>query len=271
MLDRLAFNYVLLGHLQSDAIESRFGWLRQLSGANYFISMRQVLEGDRKIRALSLVKYSHLSLEDVDSAIQAEDSSPSDTTTADSIAEALQCQKSPSVSDISTIFYVSGAVARSVIRSTKCQHCRQELIDDSSSGSSTMEPDLAAASTFLDSIDRGGLSRPSDYTFVLSMHCWQMFEEMKTNETLKAQFLGAVSQRSLFLEIMDRVSDGQFAVDNYCLKGHCLKSLVVYRLFNCFAKNFVKELSAEVSGAGQNCQRPPKKRKIAKLTSETQC
>ena len=131
MLDRLAFNYVLLGHLQSDAIESRFGWLRQLSGANYFISMRQVLEGDRKIRALSLVKYSHLSLEDVDSAIQAEDSSPSDTTIADSIAEALQCQKSPSASDISTIFYVSGAVARSVIRSTKCQHCRQELIDDS--------------------------------------------------------------------------------------------------------------------------------------------
>ena len=52
MLDRLAFNYVLLGHLQSDAIESRFGWLRQLSGANHFLSTRQVFEGDRKIRAL---------------------------------------------------------------------------------------------------------------------------------------------------------------------------------------------------------------------------
>jgi len=46
MLDHLAFNYVLLGHLQSDAIESRFGWLRQLSGANYFPSTRQVFEGD---------------------------------------------------------------------------------------------------------------------------------------------------------------------------------------------------------------------------------
>src|SRR6218665_1689874 len=28
LLDRLGFNYVLLGHLQSDAIESRFGWFR---------------------------------------------------------------------------------------------------------------------------------------------------------------------------------------------------------------------------------------------------
>jgi len=269
MLDRLGFNYVLLGHLQSDAIESRFGWLRQLSGANYFISTRQVLEGDRKIRALSLVKYSQLSLEDVDNAIHAEDSSPSDTTIADSIAEALQCQKSPSASDTSTIYYVSGAVARSVIRTTKCQHCRQELIDDSSPDPTVVEPDLAAASTFLDSIDRGGLSRPSDYTFLLSVHCWQVFEEIKTNETLKAKFLGAASQRSLFVQIMDRVSDSQFAVENYCLKGHCLKSFIAQRLFNCFAKNLVKELSSAASGTGQNCQLPPKKRKIAKLTSDT--
>jgi len=38
---------VLLGHLQSDAIESRFGWLRQLAGANYYPSMRPLLEGDK--------------------------------------------------------------------------------------------------------------------------------------------------------------------------------------------------------------------------------
>jgi hypothetical protein len=46
LLDRLDFKFVLLGNLQSDAIESRFGWLRQLSGANYCISMSQVIEGD---------------------------------------------------------------------------------------------------------------------------------------------------------------------------------------------------------------------------------
>jgi len=62
LLDRRGFNYVLLGHLHSDAIETRLGWLRQLVGANYYISMRQVIEGDWKIRALSLLKFSHLSL-----------------------------------------------------------------------------------------------------------------------------------------------------------------------------------------------------------------
>ena len=53
LLDRRAFNYVLLGHLQSDGIESRFGWLRQLSGACYFISVKQILDSNRKIRAIS--------------------------------------------------------------------------------------------------------------------------------------------------------------------------------------------------------------------------
>ena len=48
LLDRRGFNYVLLGHVQSDAIESRFGWFRQLAGANYYISTRQVVEGTRK-------------------------------------------------------------------------------------------------------------------------------------------------------------------------------------------------------------------------------
>ena len=93
LVDKLGFAYVLLGHLQSDAIESRFGWLRQLSGANYFISMTQVLDSDKKIRALSLLKFSGLSLKDIDGAIQTDQlQSTADSATdsvADSIAESL--------------------------------------------------------------------------------------------------------------------------------------------------------------------------------------
>jgi len=65
LLDRRGFKfqlYVILGHMQSVAIESRFGWLRQLAGANYCISSRQVVEGDKKIRALSLVKCYYIGI-----------------------------------------------------------------------------------------------------------------------------------------------------------------------------------------------------------------
>jgi len=56
--------------MKRDPIERRFGWLRQLSGANYYISVRQVLESDqKKLRVLLLLKFSGLFLGDIDAAI----------------------------------------------------------------------------------------------------------------------------------------------------------------------------------------------------------
>ena len=72
LLDRAGLNYVLLGPLKTNTIDRRFGWLRELSGANYIISIRQVLEGDRKMRAVSLLEFSGISPADIDRAIQSE-------------------------------------------------------------------------------------------------------------------------------------------------------------------------------------------------------
>src|SRR6218665_1147602 len=132
LLDRLVFNYVLFGNLQSDAIESRFGWLRQLSGANYYISMRQVLESDRKIRTVSLFKYSKVSLSDIDTAIQCEASAPQSDANllAEAIADSLTLNYEPTSSDANIIFYISGAIARSIVRATKCNFCKESLISE---------------------------------------------------------------------------------------------------------------------------------------------
>ena len=80
------------------------------------------MEGERKIRALSLVKFSHFSLPDLD-AIIPPDLSPTTSsvdTVADSLSEAVRFTVCPSPTDANIIFYVSGAIARSVVRSTKC-------------------------------------------------------------------------------------------------------------------------------------------------------
>ena len=50
------FSYVLLGKLQSDPIEGRFGMYRQLNGASYFVSVRQILLAEKKIRVLNLME-----------------------------------------------------------------------------------------------------------------------------------------------------------------------------------------------------------------------
>ncbi|MCP4486154.1 MAG: hypothetical protein GY820_02375 [Gammaproteobacteria bacterium] len=64
-LERLGFHYVLLGKFQSDPLESRFGWYRQLNGGNYYLSCQQLFENERKIRAISLLKFSKLSLDEM--------------------------------------------------------------------------------------------------------------------------------------------------------------------------------------------------------------
>ena len=44
------FLFVLLGHLQSDPLEHRFGEYRQRSGSNYFLAVKQVMETERKMK-----------------------------------------------------------------------------------------------------------------------------------------------------------------------------------------------------------------------------
>ena len=274
LLDRRGFNYVLLGHLQSDAIESRFGWLRQLAGANYYISTRQVVEGDKKIRALSLVKFSHLSLGEIDQEMSAVSSTIDQATsldfTADCVADAMTCLERPSANDANVIYYVSGAIARSVIRGTRCDICREALVCTEALEPLEIDGSMdCTASTFLDSINRGGLMRPTDYVFELAVHCWCLFEQIRASQELMSQFLTAPHHRALFIKIVDRVSAPSSQstsfdfFDNVCTSGHDLKELLVHRFFNCLAKNLVKELTNKANAQGRQIKRC----KIAKLQS----
>src|SRR6218665_2755256 len=191
---------------------------------------------------------------------------------ADSMAEALKHLRWPSSSDANIIFYVSGAMARSVVRITRCEHCKEELVNPDPLAPIEMDEVLDyGAATLLEDVNRGGLTRPSDYTFELAINCWRVFEAIKSSSSLKAQLLAAECQRSLFVKIIDRVTDisncGQPLVsENFCVRGHDLKLLLVQRLFNCFAKNAIKQLNTE---ANEGSRQPAKRRKIIKLSSSS--
>ena len=266
LLDRLGFRYVLLGHLQSDPIESRFGWLRQLSRANYFISMRQVMESDKKIRVLSLLKFSSLSLAEIDDPIHTEVSktSTANDDLADSLVPVFTDKDMPSANDANIIFYVSGAISRFVVRCTKCEDCREALIDPEQLESPDLDDSLSyKSSTFLDSINRGGLSKPTEYSFMLAVNCWRVFEKIKTSSS----FISASKHRSTFCKAMDRVTANESELlvsDNFCNKGHDLKFMLVQRFFNCVGKNLAKDITNK---ANEHTESTAKRRKISKLTS----
>jgi len=90
---------------------------------------------------------------------------------------------------------------------------------------------------------------------------------IKSSATLTSQFLSATEHRSLFSGIVDRAvgrDQTPLVEENYCFNGHDIKTMIVKRLFNCLAKNLVRELS---NSATQQSEQTSRKRKIAKLSS----
>ena len=52
--------YFLTGKLQTDILEKRFGTYRQLNGASYLMSFKQVISAERKIRIRTKIKLGNI-------------------------------------------------------------------------------------------------------------------------------------------------------------------------------------------------------------------
>jgi len=197
--------------------------------------MRQVVESDRKIRALSLLKFSKLTLTDIDEAVQADSSSTADNegdTVADMITESLKLDLQPTVSDSNIIYYVCGAIARSTIGITKCESCREALVNSSQLPAAPAidldEQSNPGASDFLDSVNRGGLMKPTDFLYNFAVHCWRVFEELWNNTDLKSKFLQCSGHRAVFCKIMNRATYNDKYL-HYCLVATFALPVMTYR------------------------------------------
>jgi len=91
---------------------------------SYFISTRQVIGSDGNIRALSLVKFSAFSPADIDAAV-----AHRRLWTHNRQHRGRATLRPRTVcSDSNVLYYVNGYTARSVIRTTKREHCREVLV-----------------------------------------------------------------------------------------------------------------------------------------------
>ena len=147
--------------------------------------MQQVLESDRKIRAINPLKFSANSLRDIDFEAKSSQSSES-TSLPDDIISYVTLQFEPSPSDANIIYYISGALARSCIRLLKCESCKDIITDESSESLEVGDKLSYSENVFLTKIDRGGLSHPSHHAVMIGVHCWKVYEDIKNNTTLRS-------------------------------------------------------------------------------------
>lgn len=56
LLNDVQLQYVLLGKFQTDYLEFRFSQYRQMTGSNYNVSVNQIMESEKKLKILSVMK-----------------------------------------------------------------------------------------------------------------------------------------------------------------------------------------------------------------------
>nr|XP_040575863.1 uncharacterized protein LOC121124746 [Lepeophtheirus salmonis] len=109
---------------QSDPIERRFGWYRQLSGGIYYISVRESLEAEKKIRILCLVKFSGMTTSEIKALLD------EDLVKAELILTNWQpddLQELASKGESNAFYFVAGYIGFSLKKKISCTSC-QELI-----------------------------------------------------------------------------------------------------------------------------------------------
>ena len=94
------------------------------------------------------------------------------------------------------------------------------------------ELDLPSAE-FLNSINRGGLVKPTDFVYQLVLHCWRVFEEVQTSAELKCKLLQSPKQRQLFCKVMDQATySTRSSICVWCYETHLPCIVIIH--FPCF-------------------------------------
>ena len=204
MLRDVRCHYVLLGKFQTDNLEFRFGQYRQMSGANYNVSVTQIMESEKKLRILSVMKLvSHCSGEitvrDFIAGCQAEadvseggDHCDTDFSAFSSVLP--ECDDvCISDAEMSALVFVAGYVGFKLKRKLTCVDCRLEFFTEKA-----LECEFPHDETFnyMANIDRGGLTWPTDLLVTIVVQCVIVFKCL-VSRTHAAQFNMARNQRAI--------------------------------------------------------------------------
>ena len=256
LLSECGFSYVLLGNVQSDVIEKRFGRYRQMSGSNYFISVRQLMESEKKLKIYNCLSSCNMSVSDLDFFRQTDDDFPKEVVLKDEMASMLnEVMSEPDHihledNELNILMYVSGYIICSLSKRAIPLCCMNIF----SIGSELPEIDYEQESQFLNMCNRGGLQRPSNHFFQFCCNFYRFYCTLKSRESSLSLLLSHHKPAHVLCSF--------FCADIRCEceEGHDVRPVFLAAsrsLFNIFAKNFL--LSFHKPG--------PTAPKVAKLRS----
>ena len=272
LIQKHGLSFVLPGKFMSDPIEARFGWYRQLSGGNFYISVKQLFEAEKKIRTLTLLQQQLLLSasrlnEEYEESPHREASVLIPSSEVSWLAEFLSPVSWEDIgcNDANVVYFVSGYIGRSISRRRRCAACSNLLLltAESPQVEDNVPPEY---SRLFASANRGGLKSPTIYCFMVTALAVQCYTAIMANGTAKKKLLSVCNQRSAFIAAVtykfeECSVDSELDLYCKCSAGHFNFELMIATAFNCFAKNELKRLNAQKIAPEPMCTN----RKLRKL------
>jgi len=268
LFDELHVSYVLTGKFQTDCLEFRFSQYRQLSGANYHVSVQEIKESEKKLKVISMLHVMSASRGNIsiqDFLIKTDETKVTDTCSVDAaVTEFLPvlelCDDAElSQSETQPLVFVAGYVGQKVSSKLTCDLCKQEVISDKG-----MQCELNDDYQYLRDISRGGLNWPTDFSVEVVTQVFIVFRIIVSKD-YESKFLAASNQKTILMKLSVERLMACGAVVGECTCGRSMLSLAEMALSstcNIFLNNYCKSAADKRSSGKQKG-----KRKLSTLTT----
>ena len=243
------FSFVLSGKFLSDPLEARFGWYQQMNGSNFFMSLKQLLESEKKIRVLTKLQQ-HLLLSASalpDNEVVLLDTPPPFVSNTHWLSTFLLDIDLSELchSDANVVFFVSGYIGRSIACQQHCASCKTLLV--ASDDAPNLQQCIPESSRNLFKMaDRGGLSSPTEMCFAVTALAVQYYNAILSDQNILTKLLLEKNQCATFVQAVCIVTSAvnlSSILSHQCSVGHVNFQLILKRVFNCFAKIELKHLN----------------------------
>jgi hypothetical protein len=245
-------NYILLGKLSTDNLEGRFGRYRQLSGANYNVSVRQVVDSEKKLKVLNLLQlasssFGNFSLKhfNLEETVASNESDDSVWNLAVEFPLEIISDRSDDVVvtdfQMAPLLYIAGYVSHALLKYFgTCQTCTQRITLGKDMVLDTRNTD---AGQYMKNLSRGGLKEPTDFIFQLVIKEFQIFSCLISND-FEEKFAKCEKQRI----VLKFLSKAIFEEHNEVEKEECNCGKTVHQILdrachitaNIFLNNYAK-------------------------------
>ena len=168
--------YLLTAKLQTDILEKRFGTYRQLNGAAYLMTFKEIISAEKKIRIRTRIKLGNIkfNISDIDND---QFNIPKGDLILDldyilDDLENIESMLEYNPKELGAILYISGAIAYRLKTKISCSECFESLVDRENS----YDIDSCNETDYFDTINRGALIKPSMMLLSVVKICINFFE-----------------------------------------------------------------------------------------------